>query len=88
MSVRETIVERLLARVRYTYCNASSAVKLPELVLSGFAYVGVLRFWLTEGELSTHDVSVKLNEIPMSATSYANPRETLKSLKLEPDKAN
>jgi hypothetical protein len=40
------------------------------------------KVWLTEGELSPHDVSFKLNEIPMSALGYANPRETFKSLGL------
>jgi phosphoribosyl-ATP pyrophosphohydrolase len=38
------------------------------------------KIWLTEGELSPHDVSFKLNEMPMSAVAYANPREALKSL--------
>jgi hypothetical protein len=38
------------------------------------------KMWLTEGELSPFDASVKLNEIPMSALDYANPREVFKSL--------
>jgi len=42
------------------------------------------KMWLIQGELSPHDVSFKLNEIPMSALAYANPREILKSLKPEP----
>jgi hypothetical protein len=40
------------------------------------------KVWLTEDELSPHDVSFKLNEIPMSALGYANPREAFKSLGL------
>lgn len=38
------------------------------------------KVWLTEAELSPYDASFKLNEMPMSATGYANPREALKSL--------
>jgi hypothetical protein len=38
------------------------------------------KMWLTEGNLSPHDTSFKLNEIPMSALGYANPREIFKSL--------
>lgn len=41
------------------------------------------QMWLTEGGLSPHDTSFKLNEIPMSAIDYANSREALKSLGLE-----
>ncbi len=41
------------------------------------------KIWLAEGELSPHDVSFKLNEIPMSSLGYANPRKALKSLNLE-----
>ena len=41
------------------------------------------QIWLTEGGLSPHDTSFKLNEIPMSAIDYANSREALKSLGLE-----
>jgi hypothetical protein len=41
------------------------------------------KMWLTDGDLSPHDVSFKLNEIPMSALGYANSREALKSLTLE-----
>jgi hypothetical protein len=36
--------------------------------------------WLTERELSPHDVGFKLNEIPFSSLAYANPREAFKSL--------
>jgi hypothetical protein len=43
--------------------------------------------WLIEGELAPCDVSSKLNEMPMSAIGYANPREALKSLNLEPHSA-
>ena len=39
--------------------------------------------WLSEGELSPHDVARRLNEMPMSANGYANPREALKSLVAE-----
>jgi phosphoribosyl-ATP pyrophosphohydrolase len=39
------------------------------------------KVWLAEGDLSPHDVSFKLNEIPMSALGYANPREMFKSLR-------
>ncbi len=41
------------------------------------------QMWLTEGDLSPHDTSFKLNEIPMSVIGYANSREALKSLGLE-----
>ncbi len=42
------------------------------------------KMWLIEGDLAPHDVSFKLNEMPMSAIGYANPRERLKSLNLNP----
>ena len=38
------------------------------------------KLWLTERELSPHDTSFKLNEIPMKPLGYANPREAFKSL--------
>jgi hypothetical protein len=38
------------------------------------------QMWLTEGDLSPFDASFKLNEMPMSALSYRNPRESFKSL--------
>jgi hypothetical protein len=38
------------------------------------------KVWLSEGELSPHDVSFKLNELPMSTLGYANPREAFKSM--------
>lgn len=41
--------------------------------------VNCAKAWLTEGELSPHDVSFKLNEMPMSAIGYAYPREALKA---------
>ena len=41
------------------------------------------KVWLTEGDLSPHDASFKLNGIPMSTLGYANPRETLKALEPE-----
>ena len=36
--------------------------------------------WLTEGELSPHDVGFKLNNIPFSSLAYSNPREAFKKL--------
>lgn len=36
--------------------------------------------FLTTGDLSPHDTSRRLNETPMSAIKYANPRVTLTSL--------
>jgi hypothetical protein len=39
--------------------------------------------WLSEGELSPYDVSFRLNETPMSALGYSNPREAVKSLKFD-----
>jgi hypothetical protein len=36
--------------------------------------------WLTEGELSPHDVGFKLNNIPFSPLAYSNPREAFKKL--------
>ena len=38
------------------------------------------QMWITEGELSPHDVGFKLNEMPMSALGYSDPREALKGL--------
>jgi hypothetical protein len=38
------------------------------------------KFLLTEQELSPFDIAIKLNEMPMSALKYANPREALKQL--------
>lgn len=42
--------------------------------------INCAKVWLTEAELSPYDASFKLNEMPMSAIKYANPREALKSL--------
>lgn len=38
------------------------------------------KHWLVEGDLSPHDASFKLNELPMSALGHENPRERFKSL--------
>lgn len=38
------------------------------------------KFLLAEEELSPFDIAFKLNEMPMSALKYANPREALKTL--------
>ncbi|GAG07330.1 unnamed protein product, partial [marine sediment metagenome] len=42
------------------------------------------QMWLTEGDLSPHDTSFKLNDIPMSALGkprgYQKPREAFKLL--------
>lgn len=38
------------------------------------------KMWLIERELSPHDTGFTLNNIPMSAMSYKNPREAFKSL--------
>ena len=38
------------------------------------------KMWLTEGGLSPHETNFRLNEIPMSAFGYRNPREAFKSL--------
>lgn len=46
------------------------------------------KVWLADGELSPHDVSFKLNEIPMSALGYANPREAFKALEVKLDAPN
>jgi len=35
---------------------------------------------LTEGELSPYDVNFKLNAIPFSSLSYANPREVFEAI--------
>lgn len=47
-------------------------------------FVAHAKFWLAEGELSPYEVSFKLNEMPMAPHKYANPREVLKSLSVEP----
>ena len=41
------------------------------------------KMWLTERELSPHDTSFKLNEIPFSSLKYQFPREVFKALKVE-----
>ena len=38
------------------------------------------KMWLIENELSPFDVGSKLNEMPMSALGYENPREKFKKL--------
>ena len=38
------------------------------------------KMWLTERDLSPHDTSFRLNEIPMSGFDYRNPREAFKVL--------
>ncbi len=38
------------------------------------------KMWLIEDELSPHDVGFNLNEIPMSALKYSNPRKAFKAL--------
>ena len=40
--------------------------------------------YLIEDEMAPHDVGFKLNEIPFSTLTYANPRETFKSLVATP----
>lgn len=42
--------------------------------------INCAKVWLTEEELSPFDASFKLNEMPMSAIKYANPRDALMSL--------
>ena len=39
------------------------------------------KFWLTEGGLSPHDTSFRLNEIPMSPLRYQNAREVFVAMK-------
>ncbi len=41
------------------------------------------RLWLIERDLSPFDTSCKLNETPMSALNYRNPREAFKSIQGE-----
>ena len=41
------------------------------------------QFWLTEGNLSLFDTSLKLNEMPFSFLDYTDPRQTLRSLEVE-----
>ena len=45
------------------------------------------QMWLTEGELSPFDTSLKLNEIPMSALSCGYPREAFKALAFKSEDA-
>lgn len=42
--------------------------------------INCAKVWLAEEELSPYDASFKLNEMPMSAIKYANPKETLMKL--------
>ncbi|MCB9924891.1 MAG: hypothetical protein H6822_22115 [Planctomycetaceae bacterium] len=37
-------------------------------------------YWLTEDDVSPHDVGFRLNDIPMSALDYGNPRERFNQL--------
>jgi hypothetical protein len=37
-------------------------------------------YWLTEDEVSPHELGFRLNDIPMSALDYANPRERFNQL--------
>jgi len=46
--------------------------------------VRVAKLMLIQDKLSPYDVALRLNEMPMSAIRYANPREALKSLVAEP----
>jgi hypothetical protein len=43
-------------------------------------HIVAAKILLTEHGMSPHDVSFQLNETPLSAIDYANPREALKSL--------
>lgn len=38
------------------------------------------KMWLSERELSTHETSFRLNDIPFSSLKYRKPREVFKSL--------
>lgn len=38
------------------------------------------KMWITERDHSPHETGFKLNNIPMSSLSYANPREAFRSL--------
>jgi hypothetical protein len=40
--------------------------------------------WLADCKLSPHEVSFRLNELPLSTLGYANPRERFKSLTANP----
>lgn len=40
------------------------------------------KYYLTGGEESPYQVSVRLNEMPMSYLSYDNPRKAFKNLKV------
>ncbi len=41
------------------------------------------KWWLTDGELSPHDTSFRLNDIPFSSLNYRKPREVFKSLTVQ-----
>jgi hypothetical protein len=42
--------------------------------------INCAKVWLIEEELSPYDASFKLNEMPMSAIKYANPRDAIMKL--------
>ncbi|QDT73627.1 DUF6933 domain-containing protein [Lacipirellula limnantheis] len=42
--------------------------------------INCAKMWLLDEDLSPYDASFKLNEMPMSAIKYANPRDALMSL--------
>lgn len=43
---------------------------------------------LVEGEMSPFDVSLRLNDIPMSFLGYNNPKEAFTAMRLEEDSSN
>lgn len=64
-----------------TSCRISFAKALNRSVTGSMNdLIRCAKIWLIEEELSPFDVGFKLNDMPMSALQYANPREAFKSL--------
>ncbi len=75
---QEFIYKRLIApstcTVRFsTALNRSVTGSMNDLI-------HMAKMWLTEGELSPHDASAMLNDVPMSCLDYGKPREAFRSL--------
>ena len=74
----EFIFQRLVAPATQTVRFASALNRSATGSMNDLIYHA--QMWLTEGDLSPFDASFKLNEMPMSALGYRNPRDAFKSL--------
>ena len=72
------VYQRFIAPASETVSFAKALDRSVTGSMNDLVYHAKMR--LTEGGLSPHGVGFKLNEIPMSALRYQNPREVFKSL--------